>query len=107
MRAGTMSTRVEVQERTLAINSYGERTESEWTTIGRRWVWIRPLKTEELFASSQTRAYATHEIRMRYWDRITHQHRLKDGSVYYNISEVLNMNNRDNELKLLCRVERD
>lgn len=105
MRAGKLRTRIEVQQRTLTRNAYGEQTETDWTTIGRRYAWIRPLQTAEIFGSGQMRAIATHEIIMRYWDSVTHQHRLKDGSRIYNILQVLDVDNRTREMKLICREE--
>lgn len=104
IRAGRLRTKVEVQERTLAVNTYGEDTET-WTTVGYRWAGIRPLSTRELFAAQQTEAMATHEITMRYWDEITHEHRLMDGDKTYTIASVIDFRNRHSELRLLCNED--
>lgn len=63
---------------------------------------IEPLRGRELFAAQEHHSEVTTRIRIRYRDGVTAAQRVKFGTRVLNILAVLNREERDIELELMC-----
>lgn len=104
--AGTLRTRVEVQNRTTARDAYGDALET-WGTAATVWAEVVPLSGRELWAAQQAQADATVRVRVRYRAdvTVTPRTRLLVGSRILNVSSVINVGGRNRLLELLCVEE--
>jgi SPP1 family predicted phage head-tail adaptor len=102
MRAGQLRHRVQIQEATETVNAYGERVKT-WSTVMTRWASVAPASGKELMAAQQTVSQVSHVVRMRYTSGIVASMRLlHETSRTLRIDAVLNTDELDRELKLLC-----
>ena len=97
---------VTVEQQATTQDAVGQQTQT-WTTITKRMAEIQPLNGREFFAASGEHSEVTTRIRMRYddvtnainaYDRITH------GSDTYDILSVINVDKRNHELVLMCKL---
>ncbi len=77
----------------------------DWSTspVLSAWADIRPLRGEKLALFQQAQGQVTHEISMRHTTKITADMRAKMGSRYFSIQSVINVNERNRELLLMCK----
>jgi SPP1 family predicted phage head-tail adaptor len=68
---------------------------------------IEPISGREYFAAQTTQADATHRICMRYLAGIEPKMRVKFGSRIFDILSVINIDERNRELQLMCRESID
>lgn len=109
MRAGELRHQITIQMATTGRDSVGERTLT-WTSGRNTWAAIWPVKGSEYFASQQLQANVTHKIRIRYQTlanstAIGSNHRIKFGSRYFTINSVINPDERNILLELMCTEE--
>jgi SPP1 family predicted phage head-tail adaptor len=98
---------VEIQAATETTNEYGE-VERTWpgTVIdgGNVWASITPITGNERFAGiQQVRPNVSHSIVIRFNGNVTPKHRIKYGNRWFEIDAVLNRDERDELLELLCK----
>lgn len=91
MRSSSLQHRVEIQAPTETRDSMGQ-TVTTWQTTQVRWAGINPLSDREQFYAAQVRPETTHRVTFRYFDTLTHRHRLKMGNRIFNILSILNLN---------------
>lgn len=101
MRAGKLRHWITIQTRTDTRDSYGEPI-STWTTFDQVWASIEPIAGREYFASKETRSQSTHRMRIRYRSGITTKMRISWDSRLFDIESILNTEERDRELILMC-----
>ena len=101
MRVGRLRHRVELQEATETRGDYGDVTR-EWSTIATRWAGIEPMSGREIMQADQVNAKLSHRVRMRYDADVTPAKRLKFGSRIFDISSVINRDEKNAELEVLC-----
>lgn len=106
MRPGRLRHRVVVQRATDAIDQYGDQTKI-WANLATVWAAVEPLNGRELFAAQQTQGQTSTRITIRpiVGQSISPKDRVKFGSRYFDIQSVINVEERNIELQLLC-VER-
>jgi SPP1 family predicted phage head-tail adaptor len=106
MQAGRLRHRVTVQRATDAIDQYGDQTPT-WTSLGTVWASVEPLNGREYFAAAQMQSEVSTRIVIRPISGVTltPKDRVKFGSRYFDIQSVINRDERNRELQLLC-VER-
>ena len=87
-------------------NAYNEITPN-WTTItgGEVFADVVPLNGRELIDAQQQQADVTHRVRIRYLSTVTPTMRVVHGSRNLHITSVINQEERDRWMELLC-VER-
>ena len=102
MRTGKLRHRVEVQRYATSYDPEGEPIQ-EWQLLAKAWAAIEPLKGEEYLAAMSTQARVSHKVTMRPLaatispaDRIIYNGRILE------IESVLNLEERDRELVLMC-----
>lgn len=99
--AGVLRHQVTLQSQSTAQNSYGEAVRT-WADLGTVWAQVSPVSARELFAAAQAQATTTHQITIRYRSDVTASCRVKFGSRYFAIDGVLNPDERNWRLVLLC-----
>lgn len=104
MRAGRLRHQITIQGTTETQNSYGEPV-TAWTDFASVRAEITPISGREYFAAQEVRSDVTHRVRLRYLSGVTSQMRIMFGSRIMDIESVINVNERNHELQLMC-VER-
>jgi SPP1 family predicted phage head-tail adaptor len=104
MLAGSMKQRVSIQSQSTTLDGYGEPANT-WTTDSTVWASIVPLSGTEQQVAEGTTGIITHRVVMRYNTDASPQKRLLFGSKVLGIESVINTNEADKELQLLCREE--
>ena len=102
MRAGKLRHRIEVQTSVETQDAYNQPT-SVWTTAVTLWGSIEPLSGRELLRADAVMGEVTTRVRMRYDSNITPAARLKHGTRYFDIAAVMNREDRDAEVEVLCK----
>lgn len=74
-----------------------------WNTETTVWGSIEPLSGREYFSQQQVQAEARVRIVMRYNADIDTTWRVKNDGRYYDIVDVINPNDRNHMLVLMCR----
>ena len=87
MKAGNLSYRIEVQERSLSPDGFGDPLPT-WTTIATRWASLEMQGAGKPFSANQVSPDATVRITMRYYDGLTPRHRLKLNSRIFQIEGI-------------------
>lgn len=103
MEAGQLRWRIAIQVKTRAADGQGGYTES-WATItgGNVWASIEPASSRELFMAQQLQHVVTHKVTIRYVAGVTTAHQIVFGSRVFNIQSVLNTDENNRTLVLLC-----
>lgn len=83
-------------------NDYGEPI-GNWVDVLTARAGIYPLSGKEFFAAETVNSEVTHKINMRYMSGITPDMRVKFGDRYFNIISVINFQERNVLLQLLCK----
>ena len=106
MQAGRLRHRVIVQRATDSIDSYGDQTPT-WAALGTVWAFVEPLNGREYFAAAQMQSEVSTRIVIRPISGVTltPKDRVKFGSRHFDIQSVINRDERNREIQLLC-VER-
>lgn len=101
MRAGELRHLVTIQQAAISQGTDGAAVET-WSTFATVYASVEPLVGKEMFASKQVQSQTTHRIRIRHLAGVTSSHRvLFDGRVF-NITEVLNLQERNAEMQILA-----
>ena len=80
----------------------GNQTET-WAKVAETWAAIEPLKGDERWAAAYAQATTTHRVTMRPPGiEITPAHRIIFGSRIFEIESVINVEERNRELVLMC-----
>lgn len=116
MRAGRLRHRVTIQRRVESRNSFGEQI-ATWEDVAYNVpASVEPLQGREYFAAAQVQSTVEVRIRLRYMPGIRTTMRVLHavevvGSPqavrYYNIEAVLNIDERNRELNLMCSARDD
>ena len=104
MQAGKLRHRLVLQDFIETQDSFGQAQQnwSDWATV---WGAVEPLTGRENFDSggSQLLAEATHRIRLRYREGISHRMRVSWRGRLFDIQHVANLDSRDREIYLLAK----
>lgn len=102
MRAGKLRHLIELQtNQGTKQNGDGSLIE-DWRTVEKTWSEITPLTGRALERAMQVAGTVSHEISLRYLPSVTKKHRIKFGDRIFGIGAVMNVDERNRELKLLC-----
>lgn len=102
MIAGKLRHRVTIQRMTETQNDYGETTQT-WSDFAVSDASISPLSGREAFQAMQMQADVTHKVVTRYVAGVTPRMRLTFGERLFNIESVINSEERNIQLELLCK----
>ena len=101
MRAGRLRHRLRLQSQTQTRDAYGAAIIS-WATEATVWGAIEPLSGREYFSQAQTQNEAKVRIVIRYRSSVDESWRVVSGGKYYSIESVINHDERDRMMTLLC-----
>ena len=102
MQAGKLNKRISLTALSETTNSFGEQTGS-YASYATVWAAIEPLSGRELEHAQQISAEITHKITVRYNSSVTSKHRITYGSRTFEIEAVLNPDERNEQLVLMCK----
>lgn len=101
MRSGRLRHRLQLQSKTESRTASGASTFT-WTTDSTVWGGIEPLSGKEYVAASQVQNEEKVRIVIRYHASIDETWRVVNGGKYYSIHSVINSNERNRDLILMC-----
>ena len=67
------------------------------------WASVEPLKGREFFAAQKENAETTVRITIRYRSGISPDMRIKYGDKIYEINAIIDVEERHNELQIMCQ----
>lgn len=107
-RFGDMRRRIVILQRSDAQSLSGAMIPS-WTAFATVWAEIKPATGRELMMAQQVGATVSHAIRMRWLTGVLPSMRVQYGERYFDINAVLNIEEMNRQLQLLCteRVGQD
>lgn len=103
---GKLNKRIELQvnsEETSAYSTSLGGLTTTWAMASTVWASIRPLSGRELYTAQQAQSDTDHEIRIRYYSGLDTFYRIKFGTRYFQILSVLNTDEHNEEMTLLCK----
>ncbi len=101
MNIGKLRHRVTIQQQAQTRDEYGGVV-TTWQTFADRWAAIEPLSGRELFAAQQLANTVSIRVRLRYLAGVTPAMRVLYGTRTFSIQAVINVEERNEELQLLC-----
>lgn len=101
MRSGRLRHRVTIQHEATSMNGYGENA-GTWSDVATVWAAVEPVSGKEAFSGGQNMATQAVRVVMRYRAGVTPQMRLVNDGITYNIEAVVNRDERNRELELMC-----
>lgn len=101
IRAGKLNKRIIIQTYTEAANTYGESVRT-WVDVGTRWASVEPLTMREFINAKQLSSQIDIRFVTRYLSGIKPKMRVVYNNENYNIESVINIDNKNRELQLLC-----
>jgi len=99
---GDLNKRITIQYPTRVSDGMGNFTET-WNDSDTIFAAIWPVSAKEQIQSMQNVMEITHRIRIRYMSVLRPDWRLKFGTRYFAILSVINQNERNEWLDLLCK----
>lgn len=106
MEAGKLRHRVVIEKNTPSLDAYGQPVPG-WPPGGGavfalRWASVEPLRGRELFTAQQVKPDVTHRVRLRWLKGLTTAMRIRHAGRYLNIDSIINRDERNIELELIC-----
>jgi len=102
MRAGRLRQRVTIQEKVVTRNAYGEEVIT-WADVATVWGSVEPLRGDEFLEFARAGAEVSTRIVLRYRSGIVPEMRVSYDGHTYDVLSVINVEERDKELQLMCR----
>lgn len=102
MKAGKLRHRITIQKATEAPNAYGEMVQT-WGTFATVSASVEPLRGRELWAAGGQQARVTTRIRIRYLRGVTSKMRVLFGSRAFEIESIIDPEERNAEMQLMCQ----
>ena len=98
---GSLRHRIILQKPVIIKDNIGQELE-EWQDVATVWASVEPLSGKEYFNAQQTNSEVSTKITIRYLSGITSQMRVTFQKHIYNILSVINFEERNIYLQLLC-----
>lgn len=102
VRAGKLRHRITIQYKSSESPDSAGNPQPVWADEATVWGSVEPLSGREFFAAQQVNSEVTHRITMRYRSGMDPEKRIKFGTRYFGILAVLNREERNISLELLC-----
>lgn len=99
--AGELRNRVTIQSVAKTADGGGGYADV-WSDVYSAWAAIKPVNGLERIQAMQMETPVTHHIMMRYDSRLTTAHRIKFGSRYFNVNQVINVAERGEWLDVVA-----
>lgn len=102
MNIGKLRHRITLLKQVNEVNDYGASVQT-WRTVATVWAEVRPLSGREYFSAQQVQSEVTTQIWLRYIDGIKPSMKVKFANREFEILSVLNTQERDVSLQLMCK----
>jgi SPP1 family predicted phage head-tail adaptor len=102
MNIGKLRKRVQLQHLVRNQDDFGEAIPS-YTPYATVWASVEPLQGRELEHAQQISAEITHRVTIRYIAAVTSEHRVVYGERILEIESVINPEERNEMLILMCK----
>ncbi len=102
MKAGALNRKVSIRKSTASPDTYGGQMTVWSTYLDNRWCQVRPLSMNEQFRAQQIQAEIDCEIVLRYASGVSPGMIAVVDSAEYDIRSVIDVDDRRDELRLLC-----
>ncbi|MDU4979399.1 MAG: phage head closure protein [Clostridium celatum] len=99
---GELRHRITIQKLNNSQNEYGEVSEL-WEDILNVRAGIYPISGKEFFAAETVNSEISHKVKIRYIEGIMPNMRIKFNNRIFSIESVINFQERNIELQLLCK----
>ena len=100
--SGRLSHYVSIQQPVEVQNDYGEAIETWTNLLTGVWASIQPISGKEYWTAQQIQAEIDTRIVIRYISGLTHKMRVLNGTDEYYIRSIINPNEGNTELQLMC-----
>jgi SPP1 family predicted phage head-tail adaptor len=101
MQAGRLRHRITLQEERPTRDSYKAEVLG-WVDVATVWAAVEPLRGREYFSAQQVNSEVSHRVTIRYRSGVTSAMRVLFGSRVLQIDGVINVNEQNRELQLMC-----
>ena len=102
MQIGKLRHRITLQKQVNTVNDYGAAV-TTWKNVATVWADVRPLSGREYFSAQQIQSEVTTQIWLRHIEGIKPTMKVKFGKREFEILSVLNTQERDVSLQLMCK----
>lgn len=102
MRIGDLNRRILIQRPVSTPDAMGGAS-IVWTTAATVWSSLWPVSAGERIQANAPTLIITHRVRIRYRSDIKPSWRLKYGNRYLSVVSIINANEADRQLDLMCR----
>lgn len=102
MNIGKLRHRITLLRQVNEVNDYGASTQT-WKRVATVWADVRPLSGREYFSAQQVQSEVTTQIWLRHIEGIKPTMKVKFGKREFEILSVLNTQERDVSLQLMCK----
>ena len=102
MNIGDLNKRITLQYQTKVSDGLGAFT-TTWVDACEVWAAIWPVSSAEIVQANSPTMLVTTKIRIRYRSVIKSSWRVKFGKRYFNIVSIVNANERNEYLDLMCK----
>ena len=102
MRIGDLSRRIELQSPVDVSDGMGGVTRA-WNLEGIVWAAIWPVSATERIQANAPTLVISHRVRIRYRSDIKPDWRIKYGNRFLSVVSIINSNEADRQLDLMCR----
>lgn len=102
MNIGKLRQRITLQKQVNTVNDYGAAV-TTWKSVSTVWADVRPISGHEYFAAQQVHSEVTTQIWIRYLPGIVPTMLVKFGKRTLEIVSVLNIQERNISLQLMCK----
>lgn len=104
MRSGELRHRVTVQKVTTLVDRFGD-PKPTYSPLATVWASVEPLTAREVLQAGEAAADVTHRVRLRYMPGVSSMGRVVFGDRTFEVTSVINPEERNRELVLLCQEE--
>lgn len=101
LNSGLLRNKIVIERETITKNNVGGY-DSSWSTHLTPFAFIKPLSGSEVVRHRQLQSDISHKIYMRYEQDIIAKDRIKYGTREFQIRAVINIEERDKWLELIC-----
>lgn len=103
MQSGQLRHRVSIQHLSGSVSDGVGNVRQTWTDVYTDIpASIEPIASRELYAAEKTETKNSHKITIRYMDGINSKMRVVFGSRMFNIDGILNKDERNISLEMVC-----
>lgn len=102
MKIGKLRHRITLQKQVNKPNDYGAVVPT-WKNVATVWADVSPISGREYFSAQQVQSEVTTQIWMRYLAGVIPTMRVKFGKRYLEIVSVMNTQERNVSLQLMCK----